>query len=70
MDDDPRRYMQVAAKFRGQITDGWLTAGDRLPPVRMVREATGYAVGTIRQAYRVLAKEGLVRARGNRYYVK
>ncbi len=57
-------YEQVRAQIAGQAADGTLTAGTRLPPVRLLAAELGLAVNTVARAYRELEQAGLVATRG------
>ena len=52
-------YRQIAEAVAGQIADGRLAPGDKLPTVRQLAEETGLAQGTVKHAYDELEKEGL-----------
>lgn len=54
------QYMQLASVLRHQIAQGELPAGQRLPTVAELAAAHGVARITARQAYGVLAREGLL----------
>jgi len=56
-------YRQVAEEIRQQILDGKLRPGDSLPPVRVLAARLGCTPGTVQQAYRALAEEGIVTSR-------
>ena len=53
-------YRQIAEAVAGQIADGRLTPGDKLPTVRQLAEETGLAQGTVKHAYDELEKEGFI----------
>ncbi|MEU7697176.1 GntR family transcriptional regulator [Streptomyces sp. NPDC039028] len=60
-------YRQVAADLRGQILDGQLGPGERLPSLRELQAHYGIAGMTARSALKLLQTEGLadaVRGRG------
>jgi DNA-binding transcriptional regulator YhcF (GntR family) len=57
-------FEQVRAQIAGQIADGVLTPGTRLPPVRRLAEELGLAANTVARAYRDLETAGLVETRG------
>lgn len=57
--DDPL-YARIAASIRGQIQDGTLAEGSRLPSEVSLAETWGVARLTIRQALEVLRVEGLI----------
>ncbi|GAB4140259.1 MAG: PLP-dependent aminotransferase family protein [Planctomycetota bacterium] len=51
---------QIAAFYREAILAGQLRAGDRLPPIRALAEATGVTRATVQESYRRLGEGGLV----------
>lgn len=51
---------QIAGFYRRAIADGRLRAGERLPPIRAVASACDVTRGTVQEAYRQLAEQGLV----------
>jgi DNA-binding transcriptional regulator YhcF (GntR family) len=57
-------FEQVRAQIAAQITDGVLTAGTRLPPLRQLADDLGLAANTVARAYRDLEVAGLVETRG------
>jgi GntR family transcriptional regulator len=64
------QYVQLASVLRHQIAQGELAAGQRLPTVAELAAAHGVARITVRQAYGVLAREGLLTsARGRGTFV-
>ena len=64
------QYAQLASVLRHQIAQGEIPAGSRLPTVAELADAHGVARITARQAYGVLAREGLVHsARGRGTFV-
>ncbi len=61
-------YLQLADLFRNRITSGYWPVGSRIPSVDELEVEFGVARGTIRQAFDLLAEEGLVdrrRAKGS-----
>lgn len=56
-------YQQIAEAVRQDIFYGRLTPGDRLEPVREMAASWGCTPGTVQQAYKELAREGLVVSR-------
>lgn len=61
-------YLQLADLFRNRITSGYWPVGSRIPSVDELEMEFGVARGTIRQAFDLLAEEGLVdrrRAKGS-----
>lgn len=57
-------YRQIYWRFRGAITDGLLTPGDRIPAARALAKELGLARGTIDTAYSLLTAEGYIQSRG------
>jgi DNA-binding FadR family transcriptional regulator len=58
---------QVAGQLRRLILDGELTDGDQLPPETHLTQRFGVSRPTVREAFRILETEGLIRvARGSR----
>lgn len=65
--DDPRPpSVQVAAILRGQIEDGSLRAGQRMPSIRDLSKQFDVSAGAIQNAIRLLREESLVYSAGNR----
>lgn len=57
-------YRQIYWRFRGAITDGVLTPGERIPAARALAKELGLARGTIDTAYSLLTAEGYIQSRG------
>jgi GntR family transcriptional regulator/MocR family aminotransferase len=57
-------YRQIYWRFRGAITDGLLTPGERIPAARALAKELGLARGTIDTAYSLLTAEGYIQSRG------
>lgn len=53
-------YLRLAQEIRQKIAEGELKPGERLPTVRALFQKTGISDGTIRHAYELLAREGMV----------
>jgi DNA-binding transcriptional regulator YhcF (GntR family) len=69
--NDPRRYIQLAARFREQISAGTLQPGQELPSITSLQRELGYARQTIAKALHLLADEGLIyQPIGLPYYVR
>ncbi len=51
-------YRQLADQLRARIDSGQYAPDDPLPSITTLVQATGLAVGTVRQALRVLVDEG------------
>jgi DNA-binding transcriptional MocR family regulator len=62
LDRDSRTplYLQIRNQLREMILDGTLSEGSRLPPERKMAAALGVNRGTVVNAYRELAADGLV----------
>jgi molybdate-binding protein/DNA-binding transcriptional regulator YhcF (GntR family) len=56
-------YIQIADTIRQQVLEGKLRPGDALPPVREMAERWGCTPGTVQQAYKELARQGLAVSR-------
>jgi len=61
--EDMPVYEQIADAVKQQLFDGKLNHGDELPPVRILAEALGVNMHTVRHAYRQLADEGIITMR-------
>jgi GntR family transcriptional regulator len=67
---DPRRYIQLAATLRAQITDGMLAKDDRIPSISALCEDYHLSRQTAGKALRLLEGEGLIyRVPGLGYHV-
>jgi GntR family transcriptional regulator len=65
------RYMQLASVLKHEIASGKWPVGRQLPTVEKISRDTGLAKITVRQAYAVLAQDGLiVSERGRGTYVR
>lgn len=65
------KYKQLADAIAQAITDGTLSAGEKLPPQRQLAYALAVTVGTITRAYSEAERRGIVTARvGSGTYVK
>jgi molybdate-binding protein/DNA-binding transcriptional regulator YhcF (GntR family) len=62
MDKTPL-YIRIADAIRQQVLDGKLHPGDTLPPVREMAERWGCTPGTVQQAYKELARQGVAVSR-------
>jgi DNA-binding transcriptional MocR family regulator len=63
-------YVQLYDALREAILCGQLTEGYLLPPVRRLASETGINAGTVVSAYRLLEKNGYIRAkRGSGFFV-
>ncbi len=59
-------YHQLAESLRWRISTGELRPGDRLPPLRTAAADLGVNLHTVRAAYNVLVREGLLVSEGAR----
>lgn len=59
----PGKYQDVADELRGSIDRGQFPPGSRLPSESEVAHSYGVARGTVRQAFAVLATDGLISTR-------
>lgn len=57
-------YRQIYWRFRGAISDGVLTPGERIPAARALAKELGLARGTVDTAYSLLTAEGYIQPRG------
>src|SRR4029077_19702961 len=62
-DADVAMGVQLAWGLRARVEDGSVHAGERLPGLREVAEATGLNVNTVRATYQRLEREGLIESR-------
>ena len=53
-------YQQLAAQITADIQQGALPVGTKLPTVRTLAAENGLAVGTVRQAYDALVRQGYI----------
>lgn len=67
-----RVYEDVIEQIENLILEGNLSPGDALPTERELAQAFGISRGTLREAFRILEREGLIDARpgGGRYLSK
>jgi len=63
----PKPHNLLADQLRQAILRGEISEGDALPPERELVEQTGLTRGSVREALRLLAAEGLVQTRQGRY---
>lgn len=69
-EDDPRKYLRLAAELRKKIEDGTLRPGERVPSITVLAAERGWARQTCGRALRMLKDEGLLRwIPGLGYYV-
>jgi len=60
------RYRQLASVLRHKIVSGEYAVGERLPTVEALAQTYGIAKVTVRQAFALLAEEGLVQSQRGR----
>lgn len=58
-----RIFQDVVEQIEDAILDGELSAGDRLPPERVLKETLKTSRSTLREALRVLEQKGLIEMR-------
>jgi GntR family transcriptional repressor for pyruvate dehydrogenase complex len=63
----PKPYDVLADQLREAILRGEISEGDSLPPERELVTQTGLTRGSVREALRMLAVEGLVQTRPGRF---
>lgn len=69
-EDDPRKYVRLAAQLRSQINDGTSKPGKPPPSITTLSQHYGLARQTCAKALRMLEGEGLLtRVPGLGYYV-
>jgi len=56
------QYQRLSSLLRHRIAKGDYPLGTQLPPITQLADDLGVAVVTVRQAYEMLAKEGLIRS--------
>jgi GntR family transcriptional regulator len=56
------QYQRLASLLRHRIAKGEYALGALLPPITQLADDLGVAVVTVRQAYELLSKEGLIRS--------
>ena len=56
------QYQRLASLLRHRIAKGEYPLGAQLPPITQLADGLGVAVVTVRQAYELLSKEGLIRS--------
>lgn len=57
------RYLAIAAELAQAIETGQLSAGEKLPPHRVMARQLGVTTGTVSRAYASLERQGLATAR-------
>ena len=57
-------YQQIVNQVKYQVASGYLTAGEELPPIRVLAEQLLINPNTVARAYRELQNAGLVVKRG------
>ena len=67
----PPRYQAIAEDLAQNILDGQLSAGEKLPPHRVLAQRLGVTTATVSRAYASLERQGLATARvGDGTYVR
>ena len=66
LSSDVAPYEQVRTQIAGQVAEGRLTAGQKLPTVRALAADLGLAVNTVARAYRELENDGVIATEGRR----
>ena len=56
------QYQRLASLLRHRIAKGEYPLGAQLPPITQLADDLGVAVITVRQAYELLSREGLIRS--------
>lgn len=70
-DDDPRKYLRLAAELRRKIDEGIFRPGDPMPSITALAAERGWARQTCAKALRILEDEGRLRwIPGLGYYVR
>lgn len=64
--DGIAQYVRLSGLIRNRIVDGYWKVGDRLPTVTELAGKLGIARVTVRHAYGILCKEGLISSRRGR----
>lgn len=65
------RYVELADTLEGQIRNGVIGAGEKMPSIRHLHRHTGLSITTVYHAFIELEKRGVVEARSKSgYYVK
>jgi DNA-binding transcriptional regulator YhcF (GntR family) len=59
-------FEQLRAQIAGEVADGTLAPGSRLPTVRQMATDLGLAANTVARAYRELEADGVVATHGRR----
>lgn len=68
--DNQRLYDRVASILTGQIEDGALDVGERVPSLRKMSRRLNVSISTVMQAYANLEERGLIRSKPQSgYYV-
>ncbi|HEX6302879.1 MAG TPA: substrate-binding domain-containing protein [Anaerolineales bacterium] len=60
---EPYLYQEISVAIRGDILQGKLKPGDRLPSLREMAAKWGCTLGTVQRAYKDLAEQGLIVSR-------
>ncbi len=57
------KHLDIYLRYRNLIAGGSLVAGDRLPSMRRIASGGGYGINTVRSAFALLERDGLVAPR-------
>lgn len=55
------KYLDIYERFRALIANGDFRPGDRLPSMRRIATEGGHGINTVRSAYSLLERDGMVR---------
>ena len=69
-EDDPRKWVRIAAQLRSRIESGKLAPGEPVPSITQLTQEHGVARETAAHALKILEEEGYIRRYpGLGYYV-
>jgi len=57
------KYLELYLRYRDMITNGTFAPGERLPSMRLMARGGGHGINTVRQAFSLLERDGLVTIR-------
>ena len=58
-----RKYLELYLRYRDMIADGTFAPGERLPSMRFMARGGSHGINTVRQAFSLLERDGLVTIR-------